>query len=140
MATWPQYYAVNMAPYNVGGPVDNAILQKAIEAEYFPTSLIWFPTKAASQTWAKAKGGGNSAGVPGTGALNNAANTTTNAVSSLSAFQQAITNFLQDFTQENTWLRIGEGVIGIVLIAAGVSHLTGLSKVAATAAKAAVVA
>jgi hypothetical protein len=36
----------------------------------------------------------------------------------------AIGDFFQRLTQGNTWLRIGEGLLGIILIAVGLAHMT----------------
>lgn len=35
-----------------------------------------------------------------------------------------IGDFFQRITQANTWLRIGEGLLGIILIAVGLAHMT----------------
>jgi hypothetical protein len=36
----------------------------------------------------------------------------------------AISNFLGDLTQSSTWLRIAEGILGVVLIAVGIARIT----------------
>ena len=36
----------------------------------------------------------------------------------------AIGDFFQRLTQGNTWLRIGEGLLGIILIAVGLAHMS----------------
>lgn len=46
----------------------------------------------------------------------------------------AIGDFFQRLTQANTWIRIGEVVIGILLIAVGISKISGAVNIAKVAA------
>lgn len=50
----------------------------------------------------------------------------------------AIGDFFGRLTEGNTWLRIGEGLLGIILIAVALGKLSGLEDTAKTAAAAAV--
>lgn len=50
----------------------------------------------------------------------------------------AIGDFFGRLTEPNTWLRIGEGLLGIILIAVALGKLSGLEDTAKTAAAAAV--
>lgn len=94
----------------------------------YMSSLGWmvrFKTKADAEKWAKANpptnknpfnpsnpthplnpGGGIVPEVPGSGVLTD------------------VSGFLSALTQRNTWLRVGEGILGLLLIGIGVAALT----------------
>ncbi len=44
--------------------------------------------------------------------------------SPLGSWQQSLTNFLGALTNGNTWIRLAEGVLGVVLIAIGLARIT----------------
>ena len=48
----------------------------------------------------------------------------------------AIGDFFQRLTQANTWVRIGEGILGLILLAVGVARITHAVPVATKVAKA----
>lgn len=77
-----------------------------------------FPTKAAAQATipkgaATGSGGpagpGGSYGIPGV---------------NVTGWETALGNFLGNLENANLWLRIGEGLLGVILIAVGVARMT----------------
>lgn len=52
-----------------------------------------------------------------------------NAIAAPLTGLSAIGDFFQRLTQANTWIRLGEVVLGLVLIVAGVSKMAGISAV-----------
>lgn len=79
--------------------------------------------------------------VAGTGAApisSTAGEAATGQTGSLPNPLAAVTDFLHRLTDSNTWLRVAEGILGLLLIAVGVAKLTNAVPVATTIARAAV--
>lgn len=94
-----------------------------------------FPTKAEAQQALKAEQQNIATQVPNTGnpwtslipghpnSIPNPINAIPNPLTGISA----VGDFFQRLTQKNTWIRIGEVVLGLILIVAGVSKIAGVS-------------
>lgn len=95
-----------------------------------------FPTKAAAQAFANSfNKSGQGKGATGAAPYNDYINaglpgsTPANPLSGLAA----IGDFFNKLSDANTWLRVFEVGLGIVLIAVGVAHMTGIPNVVASA-------
>lgn len=71
---------------------------------------LWFPSKSAAQNWLSQEENPYTSGNP----------PVPNPLSGLAA----IGNSFSQLTQANTWLRLGGGVLGIILIAVGIARMT----------------
>jgi hypothetical protein len=102
----------------------------------------WFSDPAAVAAYTKAIGGAVGSAVKGTG---DAVGSGAAAVGTLPAgvgaavgqgladsFQGGILGFLGALTSANTWLRVGEVVLGVLLVIAGVVKLAGPAALSAT--------
>jgi hypothetical protein len=71
----------------------------------------------------QAQPGGKNASNPAAAGLAGAQAAAKAAAGAIPGLAQ-IGDFFQRITQGNTWLRIGEGLLGIILIAVGLAHMT----------------
>jgi hypothetical protein len=97
-----------------------------------------FPTRAAAQAWIKSPAGQKDLGF---GAGPGSALKTGLSSSPLSGVA-AIGDFFQRLGQASTWIRVGEVLLGLILLGVGIARMTNAvplaSKVAAVAAKGAI--
>lgn len=101
-------------------------LTTATQVENAETAnLPLYPTKAAAQAAADTT---NSANTPSTGPSSNPL-----------AGLAAIGEFFGNLANANTWVRVGEAVLGLILLAVGVARITHAQNVISTAVKAAAV-
>jgi len=123
----------------VVGKVDNAAEKALVETTAWPSTVLFFTSRAAAQNYVNASGGAVSPALQkvasaGQGALN----TGTNAITGTAALIGKAGRFLDDLTSSAFWIRIAEVVAGLVLLAIGVNHLFAsrpLSAVAGAAGK-----
>ncbi len=119
--------ALQTALYDATHAIDSQGYPGAVKesaAKPTPGSYGPYATQAAAQ-----------AELTSLGAAQHAKQTTT--VSGPLSGIAAVGDFFQRLTQANTWERIGEVVLGLILIAVGVAHITHAVPVATTVAKAA---
>jgi hypothetical protein len=131
-----EWWVVNQVSRPGGARGPQSTNYVVVQATNRPTNAVAgpFQTKADAENW---QTGANTAGnSPGsvTGGV-------TDALAKATGID-AIGTFFNDLEQGNTWLRIAEGALGIILIAVALAKLTGadnvIAKTATTAAKAAV--
>lgn len=79
-----------------------------------------FATQADADNW---RNDANAYGNSPASAAAQTAKDAANAAGKLTGLN-AIGDFFSRLTQSNTWLRIGEGVLGIILIAVGIARMT----------------
>jgi hypothetical protein len=102
----------------------------------------WFSDPKAVAAWTNALGGAVGAATQGTGdAIGSGASVIGNVPGEVgsavgqglaNSFQGGILGFLGAFTNANTWLRVGEVVLGLLLVVAGVVKLVGPAALSAT--------
>ena len=80
--------------------------------------LVWFSSSTAAQSFVSSESSAYGSGSP-------------SALTGLAA----IGDFFQRLGQANTWLRVGEVVLGLILIAVGVARITRAVPVATSVAK-----
>jgi hypothetical protein len=122
--TGPNGEALAGAPYPqwtviLGGSQRVAMVHNALEARLaetvaFPSKVYFFVSLQAAQKFANAHGG--SASVPGIDQALNAAN----------GIFGGATDVLGGFNIGNWFLRIGEILLGLVLVGVGVARITGV--------------
>jgi hypothetical protein len=118
---WPQYYVINGSPLQLGvNAVENQVEKSGIEATNWPTSIIWFQTKAEAQAYVNSHGGGTTAGTSATAGAVNAATGAAEAAASGFSFSWPTFTNLRDLT-----IRAAKIFIGGILVIVGVMKLTG---------------
>jgi hypothetical protein len=125
-APFPQWAFVLGSPGQRVNKVDNATMKASVEAISFPNRVLFFTSQQAAQNCANANGGSKT--LPGTGGALNAANSGLNAATGALQCAGGIAigrlNVCVDL--EHWILRIGEGLLGIVLIGVGLARITGV--------------
>jgi hypothetical protein len=92
-----------------------------------------FPTQADAKAYENAIGTGSILPTPGTPIVGDIQN----PISSWESALESIGSVISRLTSANLWERIGEVALGLILIAAGVSHMTHAVPLATKVAKAA---
>jgi hypothetical protein len=130
-APYPQwlYNTVTHTVSEVSGPA----AKTAAEVVSWPAKLIFFTSQQAADAYMAAQGGGADIS---RSPLTKAANTATSAATGGLTGLAAIGDFFSRLTQASTWLRIGEGILGLLLIAVGTARMTHAVPAAAQIAKA----
>ena len=127
--TYPQYGVGGGTPGSAAGwqlvTANNASQKQTYENEGY---LVWFSSASAAQSYISSESSPYESGEP------------QNAIPGLAQ----VGNFFGALTQGSTWVRVAEVVIGVLLIAVGIAHLTravpAATKVAETVGGAAAVA
>lgn len=122
----------------------NPLAQIALEAAGFQGPMTWDQAQTVlvlGKRVSQQNGPATPTSTGGTisqtgGAVKSTAQAAANAVSNPLAGLASIGDFFARLTQASTWLRLGEGILGIILIAVGVARMTHAVPVATKIAKA----
>jgi NADH dehydrogenase FAD-containing subunit len=98
--------------------------------QYISNGFPHYPTKAEAQQEAQTLTAQAKASQTGVG------NTPSKAVPNPLGGLAAIGDFFGRLTEASTWIRIGEAVLGLILIAIGLARITGTANAVASIAKA----
>jgi len=113
VSAYPQYYVINATPYDTG-VVNNEGTKLALEAENWPTSVIFFTTATAANNYSVQHGG------IGTKGPTYKSSQVGNAVQSTAAKATGNIDDLINFFQSGSlWTRIGEALAGFILLYVG---------------------
>jgi hypothetical protein len=110
--------------------VANATAKVLAESVSFPCNVHFFTSQAAAQAYANSVGGSGS--IPGVNQALNAANQGLNAATGVAQcvggtlIGKVCVNF------EEWFLRIGEAILGVMLIGVGIAHITGVENAIST--------
>ena len=122
-APFPQWTVILGGSQRVA-MVHNAVEKGLAESVAFPSKVYFFTNLKSAQNFANSHGG--SASVPGVNQALNAAN----------AGIGAATDAIGGFNLQSWFIRIGEILLGIVLVGVGVARITGVQNAISTIAKA----
>ncbi len=100
------------------------------EGNALPGSWKWFPISGAATQAMQAQAAAKWAGVTYNGVSGGSPSANipnaSKAVTSLDSGINAVGDFTNKLSEGNTWVRIAEGILGIVLIAIALAHATGI--------------
>jgi hypothetical protein len=134
-APFPQWAFVLGSPGQRVNKVDNATMKATVEAISFPSRVLFFTSQATAQECANSHGGSKT--LPGTGGAlnqaNNALNAATGAVQCAGGIVVGKFNVCVDL--EHWFIRIGEILLGLVLVGVGIARITGVQNVVSNIAK-----
>lgn len=112
--------------------VVNAEEKALAESVAFPTTLVFFTTKAAAESYSKSLGGSGSttpaAKLGGQTALNVGSQAAAGAIPGVSGFFTAL-------GQSNTWIRVAKVIVGGVMLIVGLAHISGAGNALAETAR-----
>ena len=117
-AGYPQWGVAVGSPGQHVTKVTNSIAKYLMESVSFPSKVYFFTSQQAADDWVSGNGGQTF--VPGTKTPLNAANNTLNAATSAAG---GTADFLARLSSPNTWVRVGEFVVGALLIGLGLNAI-----------------
>jgi hypothetical protein len=134
-APFPQWAFVLGSPGQRVNRVDNATDKAFVESVAFPSRVLFFTSEKAAQDCANKNGGSKT--LPGTGGAlnqaNNALNAATGAAQCVGGILIGKSNTCVDL--EHWFIRIGEILLGIVLVGVGIARITGVQNAVSNIAK-----